>query len=104
MYLRLPGGPSEAARVAALRERAATIAAQAEALASSVVERPLPSQYGAIVDAVSAFTASTGSSARISALLGGLEVQSSAANPTLQTRISSLFRIQLQSRYEAWFA
>ena len=75
MYLRLPGGPSEAARVAALRKRAAATAAQAEALTSSVVERPLPPQYGAIVEAVSAFTASTGSSARILALSDRLQAR-----------------------------
>ena len=90
MYLRLPGGPSEAARVAALRKRAAAVAAQAEALTSSVVERPLPSQYGAIVEAMSAFTASTGSSARVHAVMDGLQVQSSAANRCL---LISLMRV-----------
>jgi len=74
LYLRQPGGPSEEERVAALRERAADVAAQAEALTSAVVERPMPSQYGAIVKDVGAFVASTGSTARIVNLADGLEV------------------------------
>ncbi len=75
MYLRLPGGFSEEERAAALRQHAAAVSAQAEALSSAVVERPMPSQYGAVVKDVGAFVASTGSTSRIVSLADGLEVQ-----------------------------
>ena len=60
--------------MAALRQHAAAAAAQAEALSSAVVERPMPSQYGAVVNDVGAFVASTGSTARIVNLANGVEV------------------------------
>lgn len=72
--MRLPGGPSEARRLAELRAQVSALAEKVEALDSWRVERPTPSQYAAVSAEVARFVGSLGDTARIIALTDGLLV------------------------------
>ena len=73
-FLRLPGGVSEAAAVAQLRQSAAGALGEAEELKGRVAPRPSPSQYPALARSVAAFVGGAGSAARLLALLAELQV------------------------------